>query len=228
VEAVVKERDMSRSSLFQVMFVLQNTPDVPQLRLGEVELSRQGFEYNIAKFDLTCFMSESADGLQGSVGYCTDLFTEETVVRMISHFKELLGSIAAAPGEKIGTLPMLTGAEKEQLLKEFNDSVVDYPKDRNVVQLFEEQASKIPGAIALRFEGEELSYGELNGRANELAHYLRSKGVKEETLVPICMERSLDMIVGLLGILKAGGAYVPIDTDFPAERIQFMLSGYAS
>jgi non-ribosomal peptide synthetase component F len=109
-----------------------------------VELSAEPFENTISKFDLTFFIAENVDGLQGVVSYSTDLFNEQTIRRMILHFKELVCSIVKSPGERIGTLPMLTGAEKEQLLKEFNDSVVDYPKDRNVVQLFEEQASKIP------------------------------------------------------------------------------------
>jgi amino acid adenylation domain-containing protein len=123
---------------------------------------------------------------------------------------------------------MLTAAEEHQLLVEFNDTAVDYPKDKTITDLFEEQASKTPEGIAVVFEEEQLSYKQLNERANQLAHYLRSRGVKEETLVPICIERSLEMIVGILGILKAGGAYVPIDPEYPQERIRYMLEDTAA
>ena len=117
---------------------------------------------------------------------------------------------------------MLTHEEQQELLV-LNSSDADYPKDKSILDLFEDQVLKTPTATAVVFEGEELSYSELNARANQLANYLRIKGVKEDTLVPVCIERSLDMLVGILGILKAGGAYVPIDTDFPAERIAYML-----
>jgi non-ribosomal peptide synthetase component F len=149
-------------------------------------------------------------------------------MRMMDHFKELLVSIVKNPQQKIGELQMLTKAEEPQLLVEFNDTAVDYPKDKTIVDLFEEQAAKTPGAIAIVFEEEQLSYRQLNERANQLAYYLRSRGVKEETLVPICIERSLAMIIGILGILKAGGAYVPIDPEYPEERISYMLEDTAA
>jgi len=123
---------------------------------------------------------------------------------------------------------MLTKAEEQQLLVEFNDTAVDYPKDKTIVDLFEEQAEKTPQAIAVVFEEEQLTYQGLNERANRLAHYLGSRGVKEETLVPICIERSVEMIVGIMGILKAGGAYVPIDPEYPEERISYMLEDTAA
>ncbi len=185
VNAIVKERDMSRNPLFQVMFVLQNTPEIPELRLGELKLSREGYDHTTSKFDLSFTITRTTGGLQGSVQYCTDLYSEQTIVRMLSHFKELLNSIVKQPLQKIGSLPMLTHAEKQQLLVQFNDTRIEYPKDKTFIDLFEEQAAKTPEAIALVFEEEELSYQQLNDRSNQLAHYLRHRGVKEETLVPI-------------------------------------------
>ena len=221
-ETLVKKRDLGRNLLFQVMFIFQNVPPIPNEGIAEVEVS-EGYESNISQCDLKFILTETVIGLKASAEYCTDLFKEQTILRMIGHYKELLGSIVKQPHQKIGLLFMLTAEEEYQLLVEFNDTNVDYPKDKTIVDLFEEQAAKTPEAIAVVFEEEQLTYKDLNKRANQLAHYLRSKGVKEETLVPICIERSLEMIIGILGILKAGGAYVPIDSDYPLERINFML-----
>jgi amino acid adenylation domain-containing protein len=224
VEAVVKERDMGRNPLFQVMFILQNVPPLPSSGLSEVEVSREVYESNTSQFDLTFIIRESAHGLNAAIEYCTDLFNEETIVRMIRHYKELLNSIVKEPNEKIGLLPMLTWEEEHQLLVEFNNTAAEYPKDKTIIDLFEDQVAKSPNAVAVVFEEEKLNYQQLNERANQLAHYLRSRGVKEETLVPICIERSMEMIIGILGILKAAGAYVPIDPSYPQERINFMLA----
>jgi amino acid adenylation domain-containing protein len=228
VDSVSKQRDMSRSPLFQVTFVLQNTPDVPELRLGELRLSNEEYTYNISKYDFTFFMFETSNGLQGDVEYCTDLYKEETIVRITNHFKELLKSIVKNPEEKIGKLQMLSKAEEQQLSVGFNDNVSDYPRDKSIAELFEEQAAKTPDAVAIVFENEKLSYKELNERSNKLAHYLQSKGVKKESLVPVCIERSSGLMVGILGVLKAGCAYVPIDPEYPEERIRFMLKDTAS
>jgi amino acid adenylation domain-containing protein len=228
VEAVVKERDLSRSPLFQVMFVLQNTPEVPRLELGKVALSREPFTQNTSKFDLSFNITETGERLSGSVQYCTDLYKAETIERMIGHFKELLASIVQSPAEKIGKLRMLIPAEEEQLLKTFNDAASNYPKDKSITDIFEEQAAKTPQNIALVHEEEAVTYSELNERANQLARYLQKKGVKEETLVPICLERGIGMITGILGILKAGGAYVPIDPEYPHDRISYMLEDTAA
>ncbi len=223
VNAVMKERDMSSNPLFKVLFVLQNIPNIPKLRLGEVQLSTENYEHTTSKFDITFIITETALGLQGSVEYCTDLYNEQMIERMMGHYKELLHSVVREPQQKIGILPMLTQAEKHQLLVEFNDTEVTYPRDKTIVDLFEEQVERSPQAVAVILEEEQLTYKELNERSNKLAHYLRSVGVKEETLVPICVERSLEMIVGILGILKAGSAYVPIDPEYPLERISYML-----
>jgi amino acid adenylation domain-containing protein len=142
---------------------------------------------------------------------------------MIGHYKQLLQSIVAEPGQKTGLLQMLTQDEEYQLLVEFNDSAADYPKDKTLVDLFEEQVGKTPDNIALLFENEQWTFRELDERSNQLAYYLRSKGVREESLVPLCIERSMQMVVGILGILKAGAAYIPISPEYPSARIDYIL-----
>jgi putative pyridoxal-dependent aspartate 1-decarboxylase len=224
VEVVVRERDTSRSPLFQVLFVLQNTPEVPQLRLGEVQLSMEGIADGVVKYDLDFTLAERPEGLELSVQYRSDLYERETVERMLVHYEWLLRSIVAEPGQQISRLELLTAAERKQLTEGFNATAAAYPKDKTVVELFEEQVWLTPEAVAMVSGEEELSYRELNERSNRLGHYLRRQGVREETLVPVCLERSAEMIVGILGILKAGGAYVPVDLEYPAERIGYILA----
>ncbi|MBP9192712.1 MAG: amino acid adenylation domain-containing protein, partial [Ignavibacteria bacterium] len=223
VDAVVKQRDMSRSPLFQVSFMLQNTPEVPELKLGDAILKVEEFSNNISKIDITFSLTETPDGIEGNVEYCTDLYTEETILRMTSHFKELLASILKAPDQKIGSLNMITEKEERQLLVEFNDNERKYPKEKTIVDIIEEYGIDIPDYIALDYENEKVTYIELNERANQFAHYLKDKGIKAETLVPICIDRSIEMIIAIFGILKAGAAYVPIDPEYPEDRMQFML-----
>jgi non-ribosomal peptide synthetase component F len=191
--------------------------------LGELELSQEGSEHRTAQFDLTFSLTEGREGLGIMVEYCTDLFKEGTIERMGRHYTELLRSVVRDAGEKVGELRMLTAVEERQLLMEFGGATVDYGTGKTVVDLFGEQAAQTPEAVAVVFEGESLTYAELDRRSNELGHYLRGLGVKEESLVPICVERSVEMIVGILGIMKAGGAYVPIDPAYPEDRIAFML-----
>ncbi|MEP6583183.1 MAG: amino acid adenylation domain-containing protein, partial [Ginsengibacter sp.] len=221
--AGLKERDLSRSPLFQVMLVLQNTPDVPKLKLGQLQISDEAIPLNTSKFELTFLIKETDTGLQGSVEYNTDLYKEETVQRMALHFVQLLKSITKSPSKQISQLKMLSSSEEDQILNKFNNTAVEYPQTKTIIDLFEEQAKKAPENVALVFEGKQVSYGELNERSNQLARYLKKKGVKEEALVPLCIERSIEMIVGILGILKAGGAYVPIDPEYPSDRIIYML-----
>ncbi|MEO6231487.1 MAG: amino acid adenylation domain-containing protein [Ferruginibacter sp.] len=223
VETVVKERDNSRSPLFQVMLVLRNTAEAGELRLGELTLSGVQFELTTAKFDITFFVTETVNGLICSVQYSTDLYKEETISRMITHFKELLSSVVKAPQQKISSLQMLTHQEQNMLLNETGINHVIYPSDKSVVDLFIEQAEKTPGNIAVVFEGRKITYKELHEKSNQLAHALRSKGVTNDTLVPVYIERGIDMVIAIIGIMKAGAAYVPIDTDFPADRIGYML-----
>ncbi|MEO6731987.1 MAG: amino acid adenylation domain-containing protein [Ferruginibacter sp.] len=231
VELVVKERDMTRSPLFQVMLALQNTPEIQDLRLGDLQLSLTdsgASGHSTTKFELTFNFTETAQGLHMAAEYCTDLFNEETIKRMMAHYSELLKSIIINPAKSIGDLTMLTRVEQHQLIFEFNDTFVDYPKNKTIVDMFEEQVAAKPNNIALLFGDEKVTYKELNERSNQLAHYLISMGVKPEMLIPICIHRGVDMIVAILGILKAGGAYVPIDIDYPEERIAYMLEDTAA
>jgi amino acid adenylation domain-containing protein/non-ribosomal peptide synthase protein (TIGR01720 family)/FkbM family methyltransferase len=228
VDAVSEERNTGRSPLFQVLFVMQNTPEVPHLQLGDVQLSNQPFEQGISKFDLTYFINETPGGLRGSIEYCTDLYKEESILRMLGHYKQLLASIVAQPAANIAALAMLSVAEQAQLTESFNNTQATCSTEKSITELIEEQAAKTSGNIALIFEDQQLTYGQLNERSNQLAHYLQSKGVQAGTLVPILSERSAAMIIAILGILKAGGAYVPVDPEYPAERISYLLKDTAA
>ncbi|MDZ8084004.1 MAG: amino acid adenylation domain-containing protein [Nostoc sp. DedQUE12b] len=222
VEALQPERDLGHTPLFQVMFVLENTP-MPQIELAGLNVTPLMTASTTAKFDLTLAMENTATGLVGWWVYNTDLFDVSTIERMTGHFLRLLEGIVANPKKRISQLPLLTQPEQQQLLVEWNDTQADYAQDKCIHQLFEEQVQLTPDAIAVVFENQQLTYQQLNAKANQLAHYLRSLGVKPDVLVGLCLERSLEMVIGLLGILKAGGAYVPLDPDYPQERLSFML-----
>ncbi len=244
VEVLQPERDLGRSPLFQVMFVLQNTPRVT-INLPGLTIEPIPIVNHTSKFDLTLYMEEVSpekpsmlehsmgasnlmgEGIIGVFEYNTDIFAGETIDRMTQHLQTLLAGIVANPNHPISELPLMTEAERNQLLVEWNNTAVEYPKDKCIHQLFEAQVKKTPDAVAVVFEGEQLTYQQLNAKANQLAHYLQSLGVKLETLVGICLERSVEMVVGLLGILKAGGAYVPIDPTYPAARLSYMLEDAA-
>ncbi len=223
VEALQPERDLSHTPLFQVAFVLQNTPK-SEIAMTGLTVTDLPPENTTAKFDLTLAMVNTDDGLKGVWEYNTDLFESSTIERLSGHFLNLLGGIAANPQARISQLPLLTESETNQLLIEWNNTQVDYPEYKCIHQLFEEQVKRTPDAVAVVCSQQQLTYNELNCRANQLAHYLRKLGVKADTLVGISLERSLDMIVGLLGILKAGGAYLPLDPDYPSERLQFAIA----
>jgi amino acid adenylation domain-containing protein len=222
VEEIQPERDLSHHPLFQVMFILQNTPgqtlELPGLAVSDLEVDN-----GTAKFDLTLSMVEGAEGLKGTFEINTDLFDEATVTRMAGHFRVLLEGIVADPDQRLSGLPLLTEVERHQLLVEWNETQADYPEDKCIHELFEAQAEQTPEAIAVVFDEEQLTYQELNRRANQLAHHLQGLGVGPEVLVGICMQRSSEMVVGLLAILKAGGAYLPLDPGYPQERLVFML-----
>ncbi|MHA4812505.1 amino acid adenylation domain-containing protein, partial [Flavitalea flava] len=228
VEAVVKKRDMSRNALFDVLFILQNnsgtsgTGGVPEGLKG-LKIISENSGYTTSKFDLNFSLTEGESNLLGSVEYSTDLFREETINRMAGHFITLLASVVQAPDRRIGDLLLLTEPERQQLVETFNYSRVTYPVNKTVLDLLEEQVKRRPDEIALIFGKDQLTFLGLSERSNQLARYLRKKGVKRESLVAICIERSLDMVIGIWGILKAGGAYVPIDPSYPAERIAYML-----
>lgn len=222
VEKLQPQRDLSHTPLFQVMFVLQNAP-MSALELPGLTLSPLAVESGSAKFDLTLFMTETAQGLVGSLQYNTDLFESSTISRMVGHLTTLLSGIVANPHQRLKELPLLSEPERHQLLVEWNNTQVDYPQHQCIHQLFEAWVDLTPDAVAVVFDQEQLTYCELNARANQLAHYLRSLGVGPEIMVGICTQRSLEMVVGLLGILKAGGAYVPLDPTYPKERLTFIL-----
>jgi amino acid adenylation domain-containing protein len=222
VEELQPERDMSYNALFQVMFVLQNSP-MSDWEFSGLALSPLEVESKTAKFDLSLSLTETEQGLVGAFGYNTDLFDEATIVRMVGHLRTLLEGVVVEPDKRICELPILTEAERYQLLVEWNDTEADYPKDKCIHQLFEEQVERTPDNVAVVFEDEQLTYRELNAKANQLAHYLQKFGVGPEVLVGICVERSIEMIVGVLGILKAGGAYVPLDTRTPKARLSYIL-----
>jgi amino acid adenylation domain-containing protein len=223
VEKLQPERDLSRNPLVQVMFSLQNAPQSSG-NLSGLNIQNMPLPLDIkARFDLEVNFWEVPSGLEGVWSYNSDLFDGTTITRIAQHFQTLLTAIVANPEMQISELPLLSPAERQQLLVEWNNTQTDYPRDKCIHQLFEEQVARTPDAVAVVFENEQLTYHELNCRANQLAHYLRSKGVVAEELVGICLERSLLMVVGLLGILKAGGAYVPLDPEYPQERLTFML-----
>jgi amino acid adenylation domain-containing protein len=222
VEDLHPDRSPDRSPLFQVMFALQNTP-VAELPMNGLKLTPLKLGSTTAKFDLTLDITEEADGLHASLEYNTDLFAPETINRLLAHFEVLLGGVVADPSQRITALPLLTEAERKQLLFDWNAGAAEFPADACVQKLFEAWAEKNPQAIAAVFGDERITYGELNRRANQLAHYLRKQGVGPEVLVGISVERSLEMLVAIIGVLKAGGAYLPLDPMYPRDRIEFML-----
>jgi len=222
VEELQPERSLSHNPLFQVMFQLRNYPK-RQLGLGDLTIEEYEFESEIAKFDLSVGLREEKGGLCGTIEYKTELFELATIERMVLHYRNLLEGIVAHTDQRISELPLLTEVERRQLLIEGNDTIREYPKDKCIQQLFEQQVEERPDAIAVVFEDEQLTYRELNRRSNQLAQYLRKHGVGPEVLVGICLERSIDMVVGVLAILKAGGAYVPLDPSLPEERLSFMV-----
>ncbi|MEH2324927.1 MAG: amino acid adenylation domain-containing protein [Nostoc sp.] len=230
VEELHPERDLSRHPLFQVVFSLQNTP-IEALELPGLKLSLFDFDSKIAKLDLEFHLWRDLETLKGQVEYSTDLFDQSTITRMLGHFQILLESIVANPKQRISDLALLTERERQQLLIDWNDTKKSYPNSKCFHQLFETQVEKSPDATAidarsasaLVFGNQQLSYKELNIRSNQLADYLKKIGVKTEYLVGICMERSPEMIIAILGIFKAGGAYLPLDPSYPQERLKFML-----
>jgi amino acid adenylation domain-containing protein len=221
VEELKPERSLGHMPLFQVLFAAQNAPN-SGLTLPALELQEFSIDIQTAKFDLSLYTDESSEGLRLIFEYNTDLFDAATIERMSRNFETLLAGIVANPDQRLGNLPLLDEAERHQLLVEWTDTRVDYPF-RCIHELFEEQATKTPDDVAVIFEAEQITFKELDQRANQLAHYLQRHGVGPETVVAICMERSIEMVVALLGTLKAGGAFVPVDPSYPAERVAFLL-----
>ncbi len=234
VEELQPDRNLSQMPLFQVMFAWQEDSQ-KQLTLPDLTLNWLPTHTQAARFDLTLHIVDASE-LRGLLEYNTDLFDAETITRIMEHLRNaetitrimehlrtLLEGIVANPQARLSDLPILTTDELNQQLLEWNDTAVEYPQQLCIHQLFEAQVERTPDAVAVVFEDEQLTYWELNTRANQLAHYLQQLGVKPEVLVGICVERSLTMIIALLAILKAGGAYIPLDPSYPIERIAFIL-----
>ena len=222
VEVLGPERDLSHTPVFQVMFTLQNSL-MGELQLPDLTVTTLEPAVQTAKFDLTVSLTEENGQLIGEWQYNTHLFDTSTIERMIEHFQMLLSGILTDSNQKIWQLPLITEQERHQLLVEWNQTQKDYPHDKCIHHLFAEQAEKTPDAVAVVFKNQQITYGKLNQRANQLANYLQTLGVQPEVLVGIYTERSIEMVIGLLGILKAGGAYVPLDINYPTERIYRML-----
>ena len=222
VEELQPERNLSYSPLFQVMFAFENVPS-GSLEMSNLTLTPVKVDSKSSKFDLTLFVKETDQGLRAEMEYNTDLFNRDTIRRMLGHYQTLLESITKNPDSSISTLQILTKVEQDQLLLDWNNTKADYPHNKCIHQLFETQVEKTPNAVAVICEDMQLTYKELNDRANQLAYYLRECGVGPDILVGICMERSIEMVISLLAILKADGAYVPIDPAYPKERLEFML-----
>ncbi|WP_315790941.1 amino acid adenylation domain-containing protein [Fischerella sp. JS2] len=222
VEQLNPERTLSQMTpLFQVKFDLQLAQVEPP-ELSGLTVSPLAFDNGTAKFELRFNLSDTEQGIIGLVEYSTDLFNDSTITRMVQHFQTLLSGIVANPEQRLEALPLLSEAEQQQLLVEWNDTEAEYP-NQCIHQLFAAQVERTPDAVAVVFQDEQLTYTQLNQRANQLAHYLQKLGVKPEVLVGICLPRSVEMLVGLLAILKAGGAYVPIDPAYPQQRLALML-----
>lgn len=240
VSKLQPERDPARSPLFQVMFAFNQARLLKdeglaafalgeagaQMELGELTLEAVSLEQRVAQFDLTLAVAETGDELLASLEYNSDLFEAATVKRMLAHFRTLLESIVENPAQPLALLDMLTQDERRQLLVEWNAPLrqEEFAPAFQVQQLFEQQAARTPERVAVVYENQRLTYGELNGRANRLAHYLRACGVGADAPVAICLERSSEIPVAMLGVLKAGGAYVPLDPAYPTERLSFMLA----
>ncbi|RXE59147.1 non-ribosomal peptide synthetase [Acetivibrio mesophilus] len=222
VEKLGVKRDMSRNPIFDTMFVLQNM-EIPEIEIEEARFVRHNLRNKAAKFDITLEAEENRNGISFSLEYNTGIFKRGTIERLARHFNKILEEIAKNPHKEIYKIDMLDKEEKEQILVDFNDTKKEYPKDKTLSLVFEEQVERTPNAVAVIFGEEKLTYLELNQRANSLARVLRQKGVGKESIVAIMLERSTEMMVGILAVLKAGGAYLPISPSYPEERTRYML-----
>ncbi|MGI8965721.1 MAG: non-ribosomal peptide synthetase, partial [Limisphaerales bacterium] len=222
VEEIQPERNASQNPLFNVLFAFQNRM-VEELQIPGLTFSAIEVDSGTAKFDLTLVLHENGEKLAATLEYNTDLFEAATAARLLVHLETLLEGIIAEPDQRISQMPILTPAERHQILIEWNQTKSNYPKDATVHQLFSAQAQRTPDSIAVIYGNEKISYSELEGRSNQLANYLKKCGVSTDSLVGIYMKRSIEMIVGWLGILKAGAAYVPLDITYPRARLTFMI-----
>src|SRR6185437_9348580 len=225
VDELAPIRDTSRTPLFQVMVILQNTPD-RNPELTGLDVSGVDLPVTSTQFDLTIQFRDTEQGLAGAFTYNTDLFDAATIERMVGHLLVLLEAIAGDPAQPVAQLPVLTPAEHHQLLVLWNDTKTLVPTT-TLPELFAAQVAAHPEAEALRRGPVRLSYAELDERANRLAHWLITRGVGPEQLVAVALPRSIDLVVALLAVVKAGGGYLPVDPDYPPARIEFMLTDAA-
>ncbi|MBP3412049.1 MAG: amino acid adenylation domain-containing protein, partial [Oscillospiraceae bacterium] len=222
VDSLKHPRDPSRNPLFDVMIAMQNSASAA-LSLGELEVCSIPYHNEVAKFDLNFLIEESQSGYILALEYCTAMFREETAQGLLQHYIVVLEQLLQDPQRKLREISAITETEKREILYDFNLTDAAYPTDATLVTLFESQVRKTPDRIAVVFEHQQLTYRELNARANVLAKRLRQQGVGRDTLVPMFIERGLEMVIGIYGILKAGGAYVPINTSYPRDRVEFIL-----
>ncbi len=223
VEELQPERDTSRNPLFQIMMQLQ-TRDSQELSMNGLEVERLPTDSGLAKFDLNLIFVQEAGLLTGNLQYSTDLFTEHTIRRLSHHFQTLLETLVASPDRSVLEIPFLSNTERKQQLVEWNDTAGSYPSESCVHELFEAQVEKTPEAIALSYEGLQLTYAQLNQRANRLAVSLQQQGVTRGSMVPVIMERGPELIISYLGIMKTGAAFSPLDPEWPPERLKALLS----
>jgi amino acid adenylation domain-containing protein/FkbH-like protein len=223
VEELQPERSLNHMPFTKVMFVLQNS-SLEEFSITHLKMELEQVNSDFAKFELTLTLKETVRGLLAHVEYNCDLFDESSIARLLDHYEIILRGIVSGPQQNISRLPMLTAQEQQQLLVLWNDTKTNYPRDSCVHHLFEAQAALSPDAVAIRFDGQTISYRELNARANQLAQYLARFDIGPETLVGVCLERSIDLVVAFLASLKTGAAYVPLDIDYPKGRLAFMFS----
>ncbi|WP_298427802.1 non-ribosomal peptide synthetase [uncultured Kordia sp.] len=223
VDHVVVDRDQSRSPLFQTMFILQNNEETTGISLGESNIELLETKTTTAKFDISMTIRENENGMSVAIEYVTALFKKETIARFAVHFNQLVKAVCENVNQSVGSLQMLPKAEKTQLLEAYNNTKVNYGEGKTVLDVFADQVAKNPNAVAITFEEITLSYQELDAKSNQIANYLAKQNLQANSLIPLCIERSLEMIIGIFGILKAGFAYVPIDPTNPQTRIDFIL-----
>ena len=224
VEVVQPARSMGYSPLFQVALNLDSGDQGGALALPGLTVSNMTQAHVTSRFDLSLMLKDNGGTISGAIEYASDLFDVSTIQRMAMHLETLLFAMAVNDGATVRRLPILTAAQRIEVLESFNDTAREYPRHKLIHQLFEERVQEEPAAVALVCEGASMSYDELNRRANQLAHYLLALGVRPDDRVAICMERGSAMVIGWLGILKAGAAYVPLESNYPADRLSAMLA----
>ncbi|MBY7735091.1 non-ribosomal peptide synthetase, partial [Francisella philomiragia] len=230
VELLNVERDQSRHPIFQIMFGVQSFGLNSNNNLFEV-LDYSGLNYKTSKFDIECFIDDSEEFLRGTINYATALYSRDSIQRMAEAYQRILNQLVESQEAKIKDYRLLSKEDYQKIVYAWNETDKEYPKDKTIYQLFEEQVEQNPNNIALVFEAQEMTYGELNSKSNQLARYIRkqykevtNEELKPDTLILLCLERSLDMVIAILAVMKSGGAYVPMDPDYPDERFKHILT----